>query len=73
MIINGGRGVKSRTTLLVVLVVIAVAAVGCGSLGRQVASLTGWSKTCVEGVSYLQFPSGVTVQYGTDGKIVTCK
>lgn len=73
MIISGGRGVKTRTTLVVVLVTIVVASVGCGSLGRQVAQFTGWSKTCVEGVSYLQFPSGVTVQYGTDGKIVTCK
>ena len=28
---------------------------------------------CVNGVSYLQFPSGVTVEYTPDGKIKTCK
>lgn len=47
---------------------------GCGWADRYfTANITGYSRECVEGVSYLQFPSGVTVQYTTDGKIKTCK
>lgn len=46
---------------------------GCGWFDRKVtANLTGYSVTCVEGVRYLQFPSGVTVQYGADGRVRTC-
>ena len=47
---------------------------GCGKLDRTVAALTGnASKTCVDGVTYLQFTSGATVQLGLDGKPVACK
>lgn len=57
------------------LCIIAVAALlaGCGWFDRKVtANLTGHSVACIEGVRYLQFPSGVTVQYGQDGRIRTC-
>lgn len=47
--------------------------VGCGQCQRNVAVITGHSKICVDGVSYLQFPSGVTVEYQTDGTIKLCK
>ena len=47
---------------------------GCGWFDRYfTANLTGWSRTCVEGVAYLQFPSGVTVEYTVEGKIKTCR
>ncbi len=46
--------------------------VGCGKTDQLIAHYTGFSKACVEGVSYIQFTSGVTVQYSPDGKIVTC-
>lgn len=46
---------------------------GCGAWERSVASFSGWSSVCVNGVSYLQFVSGVTVEYTPDGKIKTCK
>lgn len=58
---------------IILLVLLSVATLGCGALGRDIAKLTGYSKSCVEGVSYLQFASGVTVQYAPDGKVVTCK
>lgn len=46
---------------------------GCGAYERVGAAVTGWSRVCVDGVSYLQFVSGVTVEYTPDGKIKTCK
>lgn len=46
---------------------------GCGAVQRGCAYMTGHDKICIEGVSYLQFPSGVTVQYNKDGKVVSCK
>ena len=46
---------------------------GCGWFERKVtANITGHAVTCVEGVAYLQFPSGVTVQYDRSGRIKTC-
>ena len=45
---------------------------GCGVWERGTAGISGWSRVCVEGVSYLQFVSGVTVEYTRDGKIKTC-
>lgn len=51
----------------------AVALVGCGKFDRLEASLTGVAKTCVDGVTYLQFTSGATAQLGLDGKPVACK
>lgn len=54
------------------VVVCALLLTSCGGGARGAAWLTGWSKVCVEGVSYLQFPSGVTVQYDRAGKVVSC-
>lgn len=56
-------------------IVIAVACIvlaGCGGVGHLEASLTGYSESCVDGVAYLQFASGVTVKYNRDGTVVTC-
>lgn len=47
---------------------------GCGNIKRWVTGLTGEaSEFCYEGVSYLQFPSGASVQYDKDGKVVSCQ
>jgi uncharacterized lipoprotein len=59
-------------------IVLATAAVlmlsGCGWFDRYVvANTVGYSKTCVEGVTYLQFPSGVTPQLNLEGRPVACK
>lgn len=59
---------KKLTALLLV-----AALSGCGYIDRKVvANITGYSQTCVAGVSYLQFPSGVTVQYTPDGRVRAC-
>lgn len=43
-------------------------------LERKIFASTGSvTKTCVDGVSYLQFHSGATVQYDQSGKVVLCK
>ena len=41
---------------------------GCGQVDRLGAEITGYSKSCVDGIEYLQFTSGVTVAYSQDGK-----
>jgi hypothetical protein len=43
-----------------------------GYFGRKVASVTGYSESCISGVKYIQFASGATVMYTPDGKIATC-
>jgi len=47
--------------------------VGCGAWERTKANYTGYSKQCVDGVTYIQFPSGVTVHVDRTGKPVPCK
>jgi hypothetical protein len=69
-ICHGGTKVAIR---YIVLVVLASSLAGCGWFDRKVtANLTGYSTSCIEGVSYLQFPSGVTVQYTREGRPKTC-
>jgi hypothetical protein len=59
---------------LIIIALSALALTGCGWFDRYVvANTVGHSKTCIEGVVYLQFPSGVTVQLNADGKPATCK
>lgn len=61
----------NRTTLTCLALCTTLA--GCGWFERKVtANVTGHAVACVDGVRYLQFPSGVTVQYGRDGRIMTC-
>ena len=55
------------------IVALAMAVTGCGQLSRAGAGLTGYSKTCVDGVTYIQFPSGAVVQRDANDKIVPCK
>ena len=58
---------------LIFLVLGSCLLFGCGGMQRSCAVVKGHDKVCIEGVSYLQFPSGVTVQYNKDGKVVLCK
>lgn len=47
---------------------------GCGWFDRKMSAITGnATKTCVDGVTYLQFTSGATVQVDVTGKPVACK
>ena len=64
----------------VILVVVAVLVLGFllaftvnqGKFHRAVADRLGSSEICVDGVRYLQFPSGATVKYNKNGTIATC-
>lgn len=58
-------------TVLVVL--LALTMTGCGWMDRKIASIGGRAaETCIDGVVYLQFTSGATVKYNTDGTIALC-
>lgn len=56
------------------VLILCMSLVGCGWLDRKVAAITGdATETCVDGVAYLQFTSGATVKYNTNGTIAICK
>ena len=57
----------------VLLVIGTMALAGCGQFNRSAAILSGFQAVCVNGVSYLQFPSGASVEYTPEGKIKACK
>lgn len=58
--------------ILVCLVVLSLT--GCGVWERFAGGVSvGGYESCVDGVTYLQFTSGVTVKYLPDGKIANCK
>lgn len=70
MTLNGIYPMK-KTIALTLVVVISLS--GCGWFDRKIiANITGFARTCVDGVSYLQFPSGVSVEYGRDSKVKSC-
>ena len=58
---------------LIIMICLAAVLSACGAVDRQVASITGYSKVCVDGVVYLQFTSGSAVQVDAMGKPVVCK
>lgn len=43
-----------------------------GHVNQKMAQMKGFTRVCVDDVSYLQFPSGATVQYNADGSIKRC-
>lgn len=56
------------------LILLSISLTGCGWFDRKVAAVTGGAtKTCVDGVTYLQFTSGAVVQVDANGKPVACK
>lgn len=55
-----------------IIVSIVMILPACGKYERFVATTTGYSTICVNGVQYIQFTSGATVMYNRDGSIVTC-
>lgn len=58
---------------MIITICLAVMLSACGAVDRQVATLAGYSKVCVDGVVYLQFTSGSAVQVDAMGKPVVCK
>ena len=57
--------------IIVTLPLIALLT-ACGAWDRSVAQMTGSTVSCIDGVEYIQFASGVTVKYEQDGTISTC-
>lgn len=58
--------------IICALVIVAAGISGCGQFSRNVAKVAGHSTVCVDGVTYLQFPSGVTIKVDRSGKPVPC-
>lgn len=59
---------------LFLFVLLALMLSGCGKFDRIIAGITGdASETCHDGVTYLQFTSGASVKYNSDGTISKCK
>lgn len=55
------------------VLLLALSLSGCGWFDRNVAAVTGGAtKTCVDGVLYLQFTSGASAAYTPDGKVKNC-
>jgi len=54
------------------IAITAIALTGCGMVDKSVAEFKGYSKICIEGVTYLQFPSGATVQVDLQGNPIAC-
>ena len=48
--------------ILAVALVCAIALTGCGVVHKRAAYAFGSSDVCVDGIKYLQFPSGATVK-----------
>lgn len=63
-----------KKLILLIVLVLTFPISGCGAFDRAKAKITGdATKTCVDGVTYLQFTSGATVQVDINGKPVACK
>ena len=62
---------RKMKKLFLVLIILSLNA--CGYADRVVATATSFSRICVDGVSYLQFTSGASVEYSPEGKVKTCR
>lgn len=55
------------------LISLLVALSGCGNIRRMWSGITGDAMPlCYKGVEYVQFPSGSSVAYDKDGKVLKC-
>jgi uncharacterized protein YceK len=58
---------------ITLVLLTAIILSGCGWVDRKKASLAGGAtKVCIDGVMYLQFTSGASVAFTTDGTVKTC-
>ena len=63
----------SRWSKIIAVFFLCFSLSACGKFDRWLAGMTGdASKTCVDGVTYLQFTSGATMQVDRAGKPVGC-
>lgn len=69
----------SKSIVITTVAAIAIVAIlgsiymASGSVHQTIARYTGYSKFCIDGVQYLQFTSGASVQVDRDGKPVQCR
>jgi uncharacterized protein YceK len=57
--------------LIIALFVLTLS--GCGVVERFFAGVTGGgTATCFRGVTYVQFTSGASVAYNTNGSVMLC-
>lgn len=56
----------------VFVIAVSLVLMSCGNFDRHVANITGSSESCIDGVRYIQFPSGASVKYTREGRIATC-
>jgi hypothetical protein len=69
----GVRAIVGVFTALIAVFSVSVVLPGCGYVDRAVSGYTGApTETCYEGVTYLQFTTGSTVQLDPAGKPVRC-
>ncbi|UZR29871.1 hypothetical protein [Methylococcus mesophilus] len=57
-----------RLILIAAMSVLSACAVG----ERINTAVTGHTTQCIDGVEYVQFPSGASVAYSPDGKVKGC-
>ena len=57
---------------IVTLMLVLIFSTSCGQFAQIAGTVTGSYRICIDGVSYLQFTSGVSVEYTQDGKIKNC-
>ena len=55
-----------------IAITLGILLTGCGNFDRHIANVTGSSESCIDGVKYIQFPSGASVKYTKEGRIATC-
>ncbi|AJR16708.1 hypothetical protein LIL_50042 (plasmid) [Leptospira interrogans serovar Linhai str. 56609] len=53
--------------------ILGFTTLNCGFLNKLTSEFVEYSKVCVNGVTYLQFPSGVAVQVDQKGIPVSCE
>jgi hypothetical protein len=61
-----------RKITIFAVIALAVSLSGCGQVQRAQAHWFGHTKVCVDGVTYIQFPTGTTVQRDRQGNVVPC-
>lgn len=53
--------------------ILIVGLSGCGQCSRTKAAFSGYDRLCINGISYLQFTSGVSVEYARTGEVKKCR
>jgi hypothetical protein len=69
---NAG-GAASGENMKIPVIALLVWITGCARFDLLVPHPTKLSESCIDGVKYIQFPSGASVKYTTDGRVSTCE